>query len=47
MLQQGLDNLDKLNAVEVEEQKAIETSVSVAGTSVSSNPLAMDLAAFD
>lgn len=47
MLQRGLDNLDELDAVEAEEQKTIEASASIAGTSVSSDPLAMDPAAFD
>ena len=47
MLQRGLDNLDELDAVEAEEQKTIKASISIVGTSVSSNPLAMDLAAFN
>ena len=47
MLQQGLDNLDKLDTVKVEEQKTIKASTSIIGTSVSSNPLAIDLAAFN
>ncbi|KFY47334.1 hypothetical protein V494_00037 [Pseudogymnoascus sp. VKM F-4513 (FW-928)] len=47
MLQQGLDNLDKLDAVEAEEQKAVEASASTTRTSISSDPLTMDPAAFD
>ncbi len=47
MLQRGLDNLDKLNAVKAEEQRAIKASTSIIGTSVSSAPLAMSPASFN
>jgi hypothetical protein len=47
MLQRGLDNLDELDAVEAEEQRATGVPTSAGATSVSSDPLVLDPAAFD
>ena len=47
MLQCGLDNLDELDAVEAEEQRATKAPSPAGATSVSSDPLVLDPAAFD